>query len=175
VRFRILETNRAKCFCFENFDCHSVLNIPASLTGIRLSGLTRFHLSQKPRVQILPPNFILCSEKVPRLLNASFHARLHHPRSPSRLFVNPIGMFPLDSRRLQHFSRPPRTSVTHWNLSDNPFTTFEGMTTIPTLQILQCDQTQLSSFRGAVSQPSLKVLSTFPIPTSPCHGCDCLW
>jgi hypothetical protein len=72
----------------------------------------------------------------------------------------------MDSLGLKKFPRGPSTPITDWRLGNNPFTTFEGMTVIPTLQVLRCERTSLNSFKGAVAQPALESLDLSDTPLS---------
>jgi hypothetical protein len=77
----------------------------------------------------------------------------------------------MDNRGFTTFPKPPKQEVTDWKLSGNQFTTFEGMTTIPTLKVLRCNQTRLLSFKGAIHQPSLEALDFSDTPLANSEFC----
>jgi hypothetical protein len=72
----------------------------------------------------------------------------------------------MEFRNLKRIPRPPFGAVLDWKLANNPFTNFEGLTTIPTLQALRLNNTNIKTFKGAVPQPSLQSLDLSGTPLS---------
>jgi hypothetical protein len=52
------------------------------------------------------------------------------------------------------------------DVSDNPLTSFEGLSVLPFLRILHANGTQIASFKGAVILPALEILNLLDAPVA---------
>ena len=75
--------------------------------------------------------------------------------------------YSLESRRLTSVPRIPHSrQINELKLSNNPLVSLEGLPSIPTLEILRFDDTQVGTFKGAVAQPGLRTVSAQRTPVS---------